>query len=390
MPIPTLSRLKPVALAMALAATLPAAAPAHAGWDFDLGGVVYVMTNAAEGNKILSFARNRQGQLQPLPLATVATGGKGGSTNAPVDPLGSQDALIYNKELKMLFAVNAGDNSVSAFNAGTPGLRPQRTALVNSGGFIPVSLAVSGDKLYVLNAGGSGTVVTFGIGPKGQLTQLARLNLGLSYPEQIPFNNALAPGQVGVDTLGRRLIVTHGGGKEILSSSLDDDGLPVGALVSTPSPGIVPFAFGTTRHGSVLVAEAGSGAVSAYDSPTGDVPLQLTSASVADGQRATCWIVVGDAGYAYVSNTGSSNLSQYHYTRTGQLEVVNPVAASTGAAPIDLTFANGGAFLYTLNAAAGSISGFRVDPADGHLDAVETQGGLPANKGLQGIAARDF
>ena len=48
-----------------------------------------------------------------------------------------------------------------------------------------------------------------------------------------------------------------------------------------------------------------------------------------------------------------------------------------------------GKFLYTLDAAAGAISGFAVDAATGALTAVETETGLPAAAGIQGIAARD-
>ena len=76
--------------------------------------------------------------------------------------------------------------------------------------------------------------------------------------------------------------------------------------------------------------------------------------------------------------------------RTGQLALVDATAASSPGAPIDLALANGGGFLYSLDAASGTISGFRIMPGSGALHHVETQGGLPAQAGLQGIAARDF
>ncbi|MGW8368743.1 MAG: lactonase family protein, partial [Gammaproteobacteria bacterium] len=84
------------------------------GADQDLGGVVYAMTNDVEGNEILAFVRNNRGELSPVPGATVATGGAGASTNAPIDPLGSQNALVYDPDHNLLFAVNAGDNTVAA------------------------------------------------------------------------------------------------------------------------------------------------------------------------------------------------------------------------------------------------------------------------------------
>ena len=49
---------------------------------------------------------------------------------------------------------------------------------------------------------------------------------------------------------------------------------------------------------------------------------------------------------------------------------------------------SGGAMV--CNAASGEISGFAINPTSGALTHVETQGGLPASAGIQGIAARDF
>lgn len=43
-----------------------------------------------------------------------------------------------------------------------------------------------------------------------------------------------------------------------------------------------------------------------------------------------------------------------------------------------------------LIAGSGQIAGFFVDPVNGALAKVNTQVGLPANAGAQGIAARDF
>jgi DNA-binding beta-propeller fold protein YncE len=125
---------------------------------FDLGGLVYAMTNSSDGNEIVTYLRDRHGRLTPLRNGAVSTGGLGGSANAAIDPLGSQGALVYDDESHMLFAVNAGDNTVAALDANGFGFRPALRTVAPSGGFIPVSLAVSEDRLYVLNAGGSGSV----------------------------------------------------------------------------------------------------------------------------------------------------------------------------------------------------------------------------------------
>jgi DNA-binding beta-propeller fold protein YncE len=382
-----------VAASAILAATTGAAAGAHESTDRDgdRGGVVYAMTNDSGGNAIAVFLRDRRGRLHALPHAMVPTRGAGGSVTAAIDPLGSQGSLVYDDAHELLFAVNAGDNTVTAFEAVGYGAFLKRRSVVGSGGYIPVSVAVSEDLLYVLNAGGTGAVSTFAIGSHGELTWLDTLDLGLPATAMAPpFDQVNAPGQVGLDALARYLIITHAGGQEVLVAALDDQGLPGGPLVSTPSPGIVPFAFDVTPYGTTLVAEAASGSVSAYDPPLSGMPLTVTASAIATGQAATCWIVAHDAGFAYVSNTASNTLSLYEYTRTGSLVLVDDVAAMTGGAPTDLTLAAGGAFLYTLDAASGEISGFGVDPDSGALEPLGSTGGLPAAAGIQGIAARDF
>src|SRR5688572_26429818 len=49
------------------------------------GGVVYTMDNAADGNSILVFGRDRAGRLYPIHSARASTGGKGGANNAAID-----------------------------------------------------------------------------------------------------------------------------------------------------------------------------------------------------------------------------------------------------------------------------------------------------------------
>lgn len=386
-----------VALVLPLGATLAAGhgmhrAKAHHFYRHDdRGGVVYVMSNNTHRNSILVFSRDFRGRLRAVPQATAVTGGRGGGDNAAIDPLGSQGALVYDDGTQMLFAVNAGDNTVTAFETGPLGVALRRRAVVASGGYIPVSVAVSENLLYVLNAGDTGSVATFEIGAHGELNQIGALDLGLTPSAlSIPFDQVPAPNQIGVDALARHLIITHVGGGELLTVALNDDGVPAGPLVSTLSPGVAPFALQVTRYGTTLVAEAGSASVSAFDAPAGGLPMVVTAAAVGTGQAATCWLVAGDNGFAYTSNTGSSTISLFGYSRTGQLELLDAIAANTGGAPIDLTLAGHGDFLYTLDSASGEISGFAVDADSGALTAVDTQGGLPAMAGLQGIAARDF
>jgi 6-phosphogluconolactonase (cycloisomerase 2 family) len=74
----------------------------------------------------------------------------------PLDPLASQDSLTYDPAHRLLFAVNAGSNTVTSF--AVHGARLTRVQTVPSGGVFPVSVAAGRNRLYVLKAGGSGNV----------------------------------------------------------------------------------------------------------------------------------------------------------------------------------------------------------------------------------------
>ena len=102
-------------------------------------GVLYAMTNQSL-NQIVVFARGADGSIHEV--QRVNTGGAGSPSNNPPFP---QNHLDADNEIKLaqkgtlLFAVNAGDNTVSSFRVGPQGL----LTLVDrkpSGGQHPVSL----------------------------------------------------------------------------------------------------------------------------------------------------------------------------------------------------------------------------------------------------------
>src|SRR5438093_6622669 len=109
-------------------------------------GAVYVMTNQAAGNSIMVFRRDAAGMLTFA--GSFASGGNGAGTGA--DPLGSQGALVLSEDERLLFAVNAGSNSISVLAVSGDQLKLLNS--VTSGGVMPVSVAVRHDLVYVLNA----------------------------------------------------------------------------------------------------------------------------------------------------------------------------------------------------------------------------------------------
>src|SRR5687767_1133733 len=112
-------------------------------------GAVYVMTNQV-ANSVIAFSRNpKDGTLTEVD--TELTQGAGNPV-PPVDPLGSQGAIVLNDDFRFVFAVNAGSNEISVLSVGKDG--PDFVQKVTSGGIRPISLTTFGNWLYVLNAGG--------------------------------------------------------------------------------------------------------------------------------------------------------------------------------------------------------------------------------------------
>jgi 6-phosphogluconolactonase (cycloisomerase 2 family) len=87
---------------------------------------IYTQTNETE-NQIINFRRAMDGRL--MEVQRISTGGKGTDGFVPLtgeesgpDSLISSNAVIVSRDRKWLFAVNAGNNSVSSFSIGMEGM----------------------------------------------------------------------------------------------------------------------------------------------------------------------------------------------------------------------------------------------------------------------------
>src|ERR1700720_3712670 len=118
-------------------------------------GAVFVMTNAADRNEIISYKRAADGSLQQG--QRFATGGRGSGGNN--DPLESQGSLTLSENHSLLVAVNAGSGNVSVFSVHGSQLSLVDKAI--SGGSEPNAVAQHGNLVYVSNVGGSSSVVGF-------------------------------------------------------------------------------------------------------------------------------------------------------------------------------------------------------------------------------------
>ena len=361
-------------------------------------GAVYTMTNAAGGNEIVIYNRANDGRLTLA--GQVATGGLGSGGEPPLEPvdaLGAQNPLILSKNKRFLLAVNAGSDEISVFR-----VKKDRLVLVNkvdSGGDFPVSLTLHRNVLYVLNSGGGANITGFKLGRHGRLTPIPGSTRSLDAGGMSPPFFLVSPAQVGFSPWGDFLVVTIKRTIEIRVYLVDADGRPSSQPEITTSNGTTPFSFVFSRRGDLIVVEAfgtgmvgegNAGAVSSYDiAPDGS--LEVVSGSVSNFQTATCWIAANPSGrFVYATNNASNTISGYRLDRSGRLSLLDAdgVTALTGGAPVDLAITPNGRFLYNVNAFDGTVSAFKVNKVDGSLTSLGEVGGLPADDGAVGIAAR--
>jgi 6-phosphogluconolactonase (cycloisomerase 2 family) len=347
---------------------------------------VFVQTNSPTGNAVLVYTHGNDGLLHAA--GSYPTGGLGGGeAGAVVDPLASQGSLTYDSQDNLLFAVNAGSDTLSEF--AVQGSRLWLIGSVPTGGALPTSVSVERGLVYVLDAGGDGAVTGFWIGGNDGLAPIpnSTRSLGLGNPADPNFLKA--PSQVSISPSGQQLVVATKTNGVLDVFTLDRRGVPATAPVVTDSPtGSVPFALSYDSFGRLLVAEAAGGESSYWVQH--DAELTPISSHVPDGQAATCWSVVAK-GYLYDANAGSSTITGYSENWRGQLTLLNAsgVTATTDAGAVDLAASGDGQFLYQEAAAAGAIDEFKVQD-DGSLVRIGTVTGLPpvaGGLGIEGIAA---
>jgi 6-phosphogluconolactonase len=332
------------AAALLLAATSAMASPA---------GALYTQTNDPAGNSVQRFIRGADGSLTPA--GSFATGGAG-----LADLGGRQGAVELSDDGRHLLAVNAGSGSVSVFKA-----KPGRLKLVDiagSGGAAPVSVDEQGGRVYVLNSGGTPNVTAFARRGNGDLVAIS------------------------VTPDGRSLVVSERTANRLETLPLDRSGRP-GAPVVTPSSGAVPFGFGITHEGTIVVSEAGASTVSSYRLGAGGA-LAAISASLPVGQGAACWVAVSPSGRLAYTGNASGSISGYAVGPDGALTALNADGVTARLATVrDLDFDANGRFLLAISSGnattGGQVTSYAV-AADGSLRVVDT---APAAAGITGAAA---
>lgn len=373
-------RMQSISMLLVLAtAILPMYASADAN-DVDSAHAVFVMSNAADRNEVIAFARATDGSLQET--HRFPTGGRGSGGNH--DPLESQGSLTLSQDHSLLFAVNAGSGEVSVFRV--HGSTLVLSDKVLSEGSEPNAIAQHGNLVYVVNTGGSSNVAGFLL----EGDHLRYIKNSLTFLS----TNTSGAASISLSPDGRFLAVT-----ERLTNNIDvfrvlADG-KLSPIVTSPSAGPGVFSVSFAPKGVAIVSETGpanvtnGSAVSSYEIlPNGT--LSAISTSVPTLGAANCWnAVTPDGRFVYVSNAGSSTISGFAISATGVLSALPGTVVGenpNGAGNLDIAVSADGQFLYTLNSSNGTIGIFAIQK-DGTLSSVGSATGIGQDTGFNGIAA---
>jgi len=348
-------------------------------------GNVYVLSNSEE-NAVIVFHRNADGTISQA--GRFATGGSGSGEGT--NPLGSQGPVILSADNRMLFAVNAGSHSISAFSVSGDQLNLLQT--ISSGGDRPISLTASHDLLYVLNTGDSPNITGFRIVPGD--SPLAALDAST---QSLTNGDAAHPAEVVFNRQGNVLLVTEKGTNQIDSFAVNEAGLAQ-APEAWPATGSVPFGCAFSRNNVAVLAYTAhaapeQGGVGSYRI-TEEADMIPIGSEVSDNQTASTWMAVtGNGALAFTTNTVSGTISSFAVSpESGNVTLSQAVAAtlrggeeSRSLFPSDMALSNSSRYLYVRNGANGTVSGFAVH-SDGTLTPVAHATGLPES--AAGIAAR--
>lgn len=377
-------------------------------------GAVYTQTNDPAGNSVVVFDRSAKGTLKKR--QAVSTGGTGSTQSVGCGPgcpiLDSQNEVVVSTSGQLVFAVNAGSNTVTSFRRTSSGLKLVNQA--SSGGTMPESLALHGNLLYVLNVatgnsnGTTGNIFGLRISSDGHLSAL-----GSSQPlaNAAPPDHSADARAIDFNSDGKVIVVTEiaggfagpGGPPGRIDTFVVGSDGKAGAAVSHPSSDGFPFGFAFDNKGHLVLSSihdpsgTAIGSVSTYDvSDSGSVTPIDTKSS---GGILPCWVVVtNDGRFTYVVNTGAGNpapVARFGLSPTGTLSPLSPPAASLQGefARTDAALSRDSKFLYVLAPSVGHGSPSHIDEyrrgANGSLTLIgSTPAGANLGVGATGLAAR--
>jgi DNA-binding beta-propeller fold protein YncE len=387
---PRLGISRPLAALAALAVGLSIAPTALAGKEPTASNVVYVTSNNPDAGQNSVLAYRRDPATGDLTLfGNFLTRGAGFFVDDErLGPDDSDQEIIASPDRRLLFAVNSGSNTIAVFRVRPDGsLRHVDGSPFPSGGVQPVSLGLSGNKLYVVNkgdrepgeSGGARPNYTgFRVNNNGKLIPIPKSTIQLP-PGSHPTQALIAPSGnflFGIDLFLVPFTPPPGFPPFIppFASGLESFRIrPNGRLdraPGTPQPAPPaagpPFLLGLQVHPKQPLLYVGfvvGNAVGTYEYNAAGA-LSFVGASTNSG-AAICWIAVNRAGtFAYTSNSATDSISAYsladprHPVEIQALDLKGPKGLLPpdpptpnlfNTTPFQLALTPAGDFLYVVN-----------------------------------------
>lgn len=352
-------------------------------------GRVYVATNSTT-NYVVVFHRADNGALNRI--GRFATHGAGQPAANP--PLGipfldTAGSVGLSQNGRVLFAVNAGDNTVTSFLVTDAGL--QFADRESTNGVRPISLTSNDDRLFVLNSDtGTAGITGFHFSWWGKLTHIDGSTRTITNPTSLP-------PQIAFSTDGHVLVVTERNptGVGDIDTFVLGPGDEPRAPVAHPSNGITPYGIAFDPWNRMIVtnedfASPFDSTVSSYDVGRYGFVKALDNETTNSG--AACWnVITRDGTYVFITSPFSGSIESFRIESDGTLSPVTPdshVGSGTGAT-LDEGLSRDSRYLYVLDSGGpfvtDTIDAFRVN-TDGTLTPINSFGSLPGS--TSGLASR--
>ena len=294
--------------------------------DTSYDGTVYIETNdrRKDANSVLGY-RYRQGSFRPLSVREYPTGGRGSHDLLNAGVLDAEQQIVTNEHRTLLFAVNAGSDTVAVFRIAADGsLTPAPGSPFPSRGKAPASVGVRGDELFVANKAQDGerdlkktpaSYATFRIAPSGSLTPIGT-------PSKAPAHSS--PTQTYVPPHSGQLMIATEESGPFRAFTVDAKGnlqqgpnspLKLDRRVFLPGKRLGNvWPQGLVAHPKLPLIYAGVAnikrlVVYEYDAAG---RMRYVSSQINKGTILPCWTQVNAAGTRlYTGNAGSQNISVF-------------------------------------------------------------------------------
>lgn len=290
----------------------------------ELDGTIYVESNQRDGaNSVLAF-RYRRGSLRPLDVREYPTGGSGSHDLSNAGVLDAEQQIVTNAERTLLFAPNAGSDTIAVFRIARDGrLSAVKGSPFPSLGKAPASVGVRDDELFVANKAQDGvrplkaehaSYAAFRIAKGGALTPIAK-------PVAVPPNSS--PTQTYIPPHGGNLMIATEESGPFRAFTIASNGTlrqapgsPVAMddEVYGKEPHHSAWPQGLIAHPKLPLIYAGVANLRkliVYEyAPDGR--LTYVSSQINQGTYLPCWTEINRAGTRlYTGNAGSGNISVF-------------------------------------------------------------------------------